>query len=223
MLWCRTSHRGLLLFPSASKAAFEFRMGSFPPPQDSICLKNTPLDKQEFTSYHSFYAPSRKFDGCAFQRGLHVYLSRWLNMLSCFTNSQFFSCPKGRLGPDKWIELTVSSASCYLLRAGQWFCTPAPNGTTALFQYSWTLLNMASCGQMLQKEISPSLCVLPVFLTVGKVNPTWHKGLLVGCDFQRNWNALPSQKVPTLPISLKCVFHRSRGSVGETTRMALES
>lgn len=163
MLWCRTSHRGLLLFPSASKAAFEFLMGSFPPPQDSICLKNKPLDKQEFTSYHSFYALPRKFDGCAFQCGLHVYLSRWLNLLSCFTNAQFFSCPKGKLGPDKWIESTVSSASSsYLLSAGQWFSTPAPNGTIVLFQYSWTLLNMASCGKCCRKRSAPA-CVFCLF------------------------------------------------------------
>ena len=43
------------------------------------------------------------------------------------------------------------------------------------------------------------------------------------CDFQKSWNALSSQNLLTLPIPLKCIFHKAEGSVGRTIEMALES
>lgn len=88
--------------------------------------------------------------------------------------SVFPPAQKETPGPDKWIEVAISSASSfYLFSTGQYFSIPAPNSAAALFHYPGhyqTWLIVVQCYR--------GLTVFCLFSHQwGKVNPTWKKWL----------------------------------------------
>lgn len=133
------SHQLLRLFLNSARAPLS--------PQDRICIKNKPMNKQEFTSYQ-FLLPlphgwltgefSMWFTHC-------VYLSSWLNLLIRLTNSLVFSSHKEMINELKW-QWPVSLPLVSSVLDNDFLHLLQCDGTIALLQYSWTVLNMASCG-----------------------------------------------------------------------------
>lgn len=151
-----------------------------------------------------------------------VYLSSQLSLLNCFTNSWFFSCPKGSPRPEK-MNWSHNEQGLFPLPPQRWVrifyvwskwhhCI-----IPMLLERHWRWLIVV---QYCRKKPTPGSICSACFLTGGLRES--HMKQMASRGIKGTRNVLPSQKIPTQPVPLKCTCHKAGGDGGKT-RTTLES
>lgn len=200
MLPRRTLQRALLLFSSASKAAYEAWASLFP--QDSIYIKSKVYWVSVLQQLSVLLTPAQdRLDRCAVRCCLHV-AGTWVRGSKCWAASQtlvffcfFFSLAqkealalKNELKQQWAVSLPLISSVLgndflYLLQMVllHYFSIPG---------HYWTWLIVVKCYR---KDSHQTECVLPVFSPMGKVNPTWNKRFHVNVVSKRAGMLFPAK------------------------------